>query len=78
MMGDDFLEPLDQNFEGYLSLALFSNRFFEKGDALVVTTKTTTRMHSDLKLRILFKNYMYCQSTTYFVDVGDNICVINF
>jgi hypothetical protein len=55
-MGDDFLEPLDQNFEGYLSLALFSNRFFEKGDALVVTTKTTTRMHSDLKLRIPFGN----------------------
>ena len=21
---------------------------------------------------------LYCQSTTYFVDVGDNICVINF
>ena len=76
-MGDDFLEPLDQNFEGYLSLALFSNRFFEKGDALVVTTKTTTRMHSDLKLRISFKNYI-CQSTTYFVDVGDNICMIYF
>ena len=56
MMGDDFLEPLDQNFEGYLSLSLRSNRFFEKGDALVVTTKTTTRMHSDLKLRIPFGN----------------------
>ena len=57
-MGDDFLEPLDQNFEGYLSLALFSNRFFEKGDALVVTTKNTTRMHSDLKLGIPFENCM--------------------